>query len=231
MKTTSPILITGVPRSGTSMIAASINICGAFAGKMSKRGRYSNDRIRLEMVEPYLRRMNADDEGHYPLPSSLTIPLDWKEDVNTIMHQEGCQGKGWMYKDSRSCLIWNVWNYAYPNARWIIVRRKTGDIVNSCLKTGYMVTFRDSRIWPKIDVNNEKDAWLWMVHQYEQKFIEMVQAGLNCKVIWPERMVQGDYQQMYELCDWLGLPWKEEALENINCLLWGSKQERKVYNG
>jgi hypothetical protein len=214
------------------MIAATINLCGAFAGEMSKRGRYCNDRIREEMVKPYLIRMGGDSEGHYPLPINLTLPLDWKSRVDEIINNEGYHGmeeQVWMYKDSRLCLTWPIWNNAYRNAKWIIVRRKTSDILNSCLKTGYMVRFANLEVQKAIGVNNEKDGWLWMVHEYEKRFVSMIQAGLNCKVIWPERMVEGDYQQIYELCDWLKLPWKEEALDFINPLLWGSNQkERKV---
>jgi hypothetical protein len=230
MKDFAPILITGMPRSGTSMIAASINHCGVFAGRMSKRGRYSNDQIRLGMVQPYLSRMGVDVEGHYPLLEKKVIPLDWKSKIDNMMVFEGYNKyRGpWMYKDSRLCLMWPVWNYAYPNAKWVIVRRKTSDVINSCMKTGYMTTFKNEEIYGELGITSEKEGWLWMVREYEKRFVTMIQEGLNCKVIWPERMVQGDYQQMRELLDWLGLQWKDEVLNYINPLLWGSKLERKV---
>ncbi len=75
---------------------------------------------------------------------------------------------------------------------------------------------------------NTEKGWIEWVRQYEQRFVEMITEGLNCKIIWPERMVYGDYQQLYELCEWLGLPWKSEALNFIDPLLWGSRvKERK----
>jgi len=55
----------------------------------------------------------------------------------------------------------------------------------------------------------------------------MVTEGLNCKVIWPHRMVTGDYSQLYETIDWLGLKWNDKALNFIHPLLWGNKQKER----
>ena len=225
MKQHSPILITGAARSGSSMIAATINICGAFGGNMAglnhtnKRGMFENVQIRDRIVKPYLEKINADQKGQYPLPEveNMDIPLNWQTKIDHVLIEEGYVGGCWMYKDSRSALIWPIWHYAFPDAKWVIVRRRTGDIIKSCLKTGYMTAYNDEK------------GWLEWVHQFEQRFVEMITEGLNCKIIWPERMVHGDYQQLYELCDWLGLPWKSEALNYIDPLLWGSRnKERKV---
>jgi hypothetical protein len=53
-----PILITGAARSGTSMTAGVINICGAFGGVLSgpnknnKKGMFENNRIRQDIAKP-----------------------------------------------------------------------------------------------------------------------------------------------------------------------------------
>ena len=211
----SPILITGIPRSGTTMIAATINLCGAFGGEMSKRGMYCNDRIREGLVKPYLKLHNADPNAQKSFPEFIGIPKDWKEKVERIISEEGYKSGEWMYKDSRICQMWPVWNNAFPEAKWIIVRRKTTDIIESCLKTGYMTAYTN------------REGWLEMVHIYEHRFVEMITEGLNCRTIWPERMVNGNYQQLYELCEWVGLEWKEESLRFINLLLWKTLQKRK----
>jgi hypothetical protein len=134
-----------------------------------------------------------------------------------------------MYKSSRASLLWPIWNHTFPNAKWVIVRRRTGDIIESCVKTGYMTAFKDPHIQAKTGVTCEEDGWLWMVHQYEDKFVEMIENGVNCKQVWPERMVSGDYRQMYETLDWVGLPWKTQVLTLADELLNTSrKKERRV---
>lgn len=212
----SPILITGCPRSGASMIAAAVAACDVFSGRISKRAMWTNDLVRNTIVVPYMKRMGADEDGLYNFPQGISIPTHWKEDVELTMELQGLKNsQKWMYKDSRSSLIWQTWHYAYPNAKWVIVRRKPSDIVHSCMKTGYMKAYAT------------EEGWLSMVRFYEGKFVEMIQEGLNCKVIWPERMVQGDYQQLQSLLEWLGVPWNDRAIQYIKPLIWQGQQQQK----
>ena len=224
---TSPILVTGAARSGTSIIGAVINQCGAFIGNVTKRSMFENCQIHDEIVKPYFSRMGADSKGQYPLPdlSTISIPMDWRQKVEQVMLDQSYENGPWMYKGTGMGLIWPVWHYAFPNAKWIIVRRRTPDIISSCLKTGYMNAFSDEEIQSKVNVTSEKDGWLWWVHQHQQRFTEMIMEGLNCKIIWPERMVNGNYEQLHEVLDWVGLPWKREILNFINPLLWGIKRK------
>jgi len=227
-----PILITGCPRSGASLIAFVINICGAYAGGVSVNEMYTNVDIKNTLVKPYLDRMGADPEGQFPLPDSfgITIPLDWKERVEAIIESQGYVDGQWMYKDSRSALIWPLWNNSFPNAKWLIVRRRTADVIESCKQTAHMSAFKNQKNWQATKSRTEFAAWLWYVHQYELKFVEMINNGLNCKIIWPERMLNKDYKQIHEVIEWLGLEWKDEALDPINILLWGNpvKERRKI---
>ena len=57
----------------------------------------------------------------------------------------------------------------------------------------------------------------------------MIHAGLNVKVIWPERMVKGNYEQIYEVIEWLGLSWKgKEVMDFIEPKLWKAKQKMGI---
>lgn len=228
-----PILITGCARSGTSMVAGAINLCGAFGGDMSgpnlnnKKGMFENYKIRQELAKPFLRSIGADPLGQYPLPelNGLCIPTDWKRKIEEIMQAQGYKEGPWFYKGAKSCLYWPVWSFAFPDARWVIVRRKSSDIVKSCLKTSFMRAFSNQGIQKRIGVSSEADGWLWWVRKHEERFVEMIQAGLNCKVIWPDRMVKGNYEQLYETLEWLGLPWNSEVLNFIDPKLWKARRK------
>ena len=124
------------------------------------------------------------------------------------------------------CLFWPVWHYAFPKSKWVIVRRRTGDIVNSCLKTGFMRAFSNRNFQKAVGVDNERDGWIWWVQQHLTRFREMIDEGLNVKIVWPERMVDGDFSQMMELMDWLGLKWNPEVLTFIDNKLWKSRQKK-----
>ncbi len=227
-----PILITGCARSGTSMVAGAINICGAFGGNMSgpnknnAKGMFENARIRNCITKPYLRDLGCDALGQFPLPDidKLVIPYDWRNRIEQIMIEDGYKSGPWMYKGAKMGSFWPVWHYAFPNAKWIIVRRKSSDIVNSCVKTSFMRAFQNEKNQKAVGVNTEEEGWLWWVHQHEQRFVDMIQAGLNIKIVWPERMVTGDYQQIMETMNWLGLPWKSEVLSFIDPRLWKARR-------
>ena len=218
----SPIIITGAARSGTSLIAGVINICGAFGGELygatayNKKGMFENPTIRERIGKEYLRSIGMDPKGQLPLPdtSSLQIPSDWRSKVEEVMIKEGYKKGPWFYKGATCCLIWPVWHYAFPNAKWIIVRRRSADIATSCLSTAFMNKYRTH------------DGWIGWIRHHEAKFVEMIQAGLNVKVVWPERMVKANYEQMNETIEWLGLTWKQkEVMDFIEPKLWKSRKK------
>jgi hypothetical protein len=232
-----PILITGCARSGTSMVAGAINLCGAFGGNMSgpnsnnQKGMFENAVIRNGIVKPYFRQLGVDPLGQYPLPdvNGMIIPRDWKARVEQVMIDQGYATGPWMYKGAKMCLHWPVWHYAFPNAKWIIVRRRTGGIIESCMKTGFMKAFSNPTNRAAVGAKNEEEGWLWWVRQHLDRFVEMIEAedGPNCKQVWPHRMVNGDYTQLYETIDWLGLEWNPEVLNFIDPLLWHSRVQTK----
>jgi len=213
-----PIFITGVERSGSSLIAKIFDICHVHVGMDSTM--YENIGFKL-IMDSYL-----DTNGSlFPETKSLKIPVDWNELILNLLKSEGYKDGPWICKGSRMTQMWPVWHYAFPNARWIIVRRKTSDIVQSCMKTGYMRVFKEPANLIRIKVKTEEEGWLWWTHQYEKKFVEMIEAGVNCKQVWPERMVHGDYQQVYETLEWLGLKWNSKIVETIDPRLIKSRRK------
>jgi len=226
-----PILITGTSRAGAGMVAGVFKICGAFGGNMTnKRGLNENDSIREKIIKPYLAKNKVDPQGQYPLldmNKDLWIPKDFKTWICNVMIEEGYIDGPWMYKDSRSSLIWPLWNYAFPDAKWVIVRRKPSDIIQSCMKTAYMNAFENPKYRKDVGATSEEESWLWWIHEHEKRHYAMIAEGINCKFIWPERMLHGDYKQLYDTLEWLGLPWRTEVLTYIDPLLWRSRKKER----
>lgn len=222
----SPIIITGCARSGTSMIAKTIELCGAFGGKVEQKEldqeMMENVNVFQYITKPYFLRLGIDPSCQYPLPNiyRINIPRDWKKRVCLTMYNDGYRGGSWFYKSTKASLVWPVWNYAFPDAKWIIVRRRTGDIIRSCLKTDFMKAFKQKASQDAIRVTNEVEGWKWWVHQHERRFVEMINEGMNCKIVWPDRMVHGDYQQIMETIEWLGLKWNSNVLSFIDPKFW-----------
>jgi len=209
---TGPILITGAARSGTSMVAGIIHICGAFGGKLAgpnpnnQKGMYENREIVDKITKPYLKELGCDPMGQYPLPDTqgLWIRRGIRKDVLRIMDLHGWDGESpWFYKGAKMCLLWPAFHAAFPNAKWLIVRRRDEDIVNSCLKTGFMRAFKDA------------EGWQWWVDQHKQRFQEMYDAGLDVIETWPERMMQGNYLDIMSAIKKFGLEWKDQEIRDF----------------
>lgn len=235
--TESPILITGCARSGTSMIGGIIHKCGAWKGetrgptKYNQKGMFENKAMVTTLVKPYLRELGFDRNGQYPLPetSDIKIPTDFRERVFNILKEEGwTPDQPWMWKCVKMTLMWPVWHYAFPNTKWIIVRRKSSDIVNSCMKTGFMKAYQNVDIQKKVGAKTEQEGWLWWIRQHEEKWVEMMQKGLNVKVVWPQRMFEHDYAQMKETIEWLGLEYDSKAvLDFIEPKFWHARKKQE----
>ncbi len=203
-----PILITGAERSGSTFIARILDMCGVFSGGCRM---FENT-----MVHSLHYEMLIDRNELFPITNNIRIPHSWKELIQTEMKQEGWyEDQPWMIKGGILAQCWPVWHYAFPDAKWLIVRRRTGDVIQSCIKTGFMYKFKNPNNLKVLEYTEERDGWLWWIHQYEQKFVEMIQEGLNCRVVWPDRMADGNFEQIKETVEWLGLKWDDEIPQII----------------
>jgi hypothetical protein len=154
------------------------------------------------LIAEYMKHNDLSDLA------DIHIPAGWAHKVSQVIETE----RVWFVKSSEAALMWPVWATAYPNAKWVVVRRKTGDVVQSCIKTAHMTLMKNAKVREELGVKDEAEGWLWLIHQYEQRFVEMIQAGLDVKVMWPQRMVWGDFQQVHQLLGWTGLRWQSEVL-------------------
>ncbi len=188
-----PILITGVPRSGSSMIAGAVHCCGGYGGtELTKMN--SNPHVSSLMTE-LLSHLKADPGGCFPLPTETRLDKPIKNLSNRLYESVGSPYNTWFVKDSRLLLTWKLWNAAFPDAYWIIVKRKDDDIIQSCMKTHYMNTFLDAA------------GWQWLIDQYKEKYEQMAYTVKNLYVIHPEKMIVDDYSEFRKGIEWMGLDW------------------------
>lgn len=218
------ILVTGVPRSGTSMVAGVLQICGGSFGVTDKM--YANCRIQNKILKPMLHRAGVCMEGQYPFPKDMQDVMKqadprFKQLVEDIIWQE-CPGTP-IIKNSRLLLTLMVWDLSYPDAKWVIVRRHDEDIINSCLKTSYM------NVWDNLDIlyqagcKTPAEGWKMWVNRYLELIQELKDNGVSYKEVYPDKIVDGDFTELQDVVNWLGLKWQEQqAKEFIIPQLWKS---------
>lgn len=206
-----PILITGIPRSGTSMVTGIIYLSGAFVGdtykgnRFNPKGMFENKIIQTELIKPYLKNRGYDPKGQSILPdtNNLDTPNNWKYLVEKAFINQGYLDGEWAIKGAKIALMWNVWNNAFPDAKWIIVRRNEDNIINSCLRTSFMNAF-----------NNYKDWEKW-INQYKNYFKEMYENNLNIYEINSDKIISGDYGQLIQVVNLLNLNYNENEIKDF----------------
>lgn len=201
------ILVTGAPRSGKAMIAGILRLTGVFAGRVNKM----EENTAIQKISH--RQLENYSYGKYDIVD-LPFNHNWRDMIHQALYFQGRKTQRWMYKGSDIASNWHQWDRAYPSAKWVIVRRKKEDIVNSCMKTAHMDAF-----------DNEKD-WGDLVDRYNVRLKEITE-NVNCCVVWPERMARGDYSQVFEMLDYLDLKWTPKILEYIDPKFWKVRCENK----
>ena len=210
-----PIIITGCARSGTSLIAGTMHLCGAWVGNVTgptswnRKGQFENEFIRDRLVKPYLKSINMDPMGQDPLPSigDIRIDLGWRRSIFKAIYRQGYDGQStWAYKGAKACLMWPVWHVAFPRARWVIVRREDELVIDSCMKVHFM------------HKHKTREGWRRWIEHHKMLFSQMKQV-LNVWEIWPD-------PERMDLLRWLveslgGLEWRQDAVEEfVDRKLW-----------
>lgn len=212
-----PILITGCARSGTSLTAGIINLCGAFGGKMygptryNRKGYFENSYIRREIQKNYMKDIAADPRGQHPFPGKrMDIPLGFGYTVKEAIKADGYHHGRWFYKDATICLNWPVWHKAFPNAQWLIVRRPDEDIIDSCMRTPFMNSYHTREQWQQ-----------WVLH-HKGCFLDMQKAGLDMREVWTNDVVEkGDLTEIEKIVKSFSLNWDEKKVRGfVDSRLW-----------
>ena len=202
------ILVTGAARSGTTLTAAILRASGADFGEVN--GLNENTHVREQVVKVHLRHIGVDPLCQNPLPTTLQVVTNLRTDWRQLV-ENGLKGAT-AYKGAKMCLMWQQWVDAFPEAKWVIVRRSDAGIIDSCLRTSFMKAFGTPEGW---------QGWLDV---HKQRFNEMIMAGLDVVEFWPEHFKEGDDSSYYDLVTHLGLTYN--PVDARKCILPG-----KLRNG
>ena len=202
-----PIIITGVPRSRTSMTTGILNLCGLQLGDVigptpnNKKGQFENRDIIDKVDKKHLKLHKFDPMGQYPLPIKLPIDAGRKYVVLNILKKQGVNfNKPWGFKDSKSILSFNSWINAFPYSKWIIVNRKKEDIARSCELTPFMRKRKD---------------WFNFIDEYRNRFEALKKVHDKVYEINTDDIVNFKFDSLKDMVSNLGLIWDEEKIREF----------------
>lgn len=197
-----PIMIVGSACSGLDNIASVLHHAGLWSGIYSfdktRRTKYHpafiNSKILEQISRPLLKRgRQGDIFGQAYLPTEWNREhidtkerAEWlqKDLISIMLKQEYTEGQ-WFVMCGKACLVWTVWNRAFPDAHWILVRRKKEDVIADCLERPYMRAYRTEAGWGE---------W-YDIHV--ECFNEMI-LSLKKRIhtVWIELVLAGDYNEL-----------------------------------
>jgi hypothetical protein len=195
------ILVTGCARSGTSLTAQILQELGCTLGpEKSVNGLFENVDIRENITKRYLESIGADPLGQKPLPDvdALIAANGLRDDV---IRRMGDPVEPWAYKGAKLTFLWPLWDEAFPEAKWIIVRRDAQKIAESCMRTGFMRGYRNI------------EGWLGWVEDHEIQFERMMDE-LDARELWPDEYVR-DETPFRQLCQFLDLEWEPGVVGRV----------------
>jgi len=214
-----PILITGAPRSGTSMVAGIIHLLGAWGGNMigphleNPKGFFENGAIKEGVTDPYMFNLGYDLLGKREIPPlrKRRIPR-LKQDIRNVLSLEGYDDGPWFFKSPMACLVSSAWIHVYKDAKWIIVRRDIEQNAQACINTSWMIG------------RSGLQQWVDYVAEYNRRMDLMFDDIDPDSIfsIWPQKIVDGEYSELENAIIALGLNWDEDAVVNfVDPDFWG----------
>ena len=211
-----PIFITGLPRSGTSMIAGSLTSIGVWSGEtipgnsFNPKGYFENAVIRDKIVKPILMSHGFDPLGVRKLPPRDFCPKitvnhqhSLADYLHTVLHAQNYEEpQPWLYKDAKLSLIWRLLNSEFPNAIWVIVRRNRADFIQSCLNTDFMSQH-----------SRKPEFWNYFADAIEERLEELINT-VHCHYsIEANKVVMGQFDDLEEVCLCAGINFDKQKVE------------------
>jgi hypothetical protein len=196
-----PIIVTGVPRSRTSLTMGILEACGADVGKTcgptpnNKKGQYECTALIQNVEKPWLKQHGFDQKGQkLPLPPK-DLPIDSYRKTKTLQFFSPKKESIWAYKDCKACLSYKSWINAFPDAKWIIVHRQADKIAKSCQRTSFMNAY------------STKQEWLEWIAEYRKRLEWLKEEAKNVFEIDSDKIVAGEYAEIKQAVEWCGLSW------------------------
>ena len=198
-----PVFVYGVSRSGTSMTCGVLAACGVRFGldlrqpdQYNPRGYWEAKQGR-QALKRFLKSIKHDIGGHRRDPSWVAGPKDIKR-LRRKMAPHWKQADA--LKVATDWLIWGTVHAAYPNARWIIVRREVPDIVASCIRAPFI-----SILPPDVPL----DAWTAEITEQVERLVDLHASPCNTVEVWPDPRRPEVFR---EAVLHAGATWDEEAV-------------------
>lgn len=192
------LIITGMHRSGTSLISHWLYRCGLFIGKhlvpadIGNTEGHFEDAEFLRFHEQFLKNRKLPASGFTNKPIAKLNGEEKKKILSLINDRFLCNDQ-WGWKEPRTCLFLNAYQELIPSARYLFVVRDYNSTVNSMISREYKAhinRFESKKGLPKIKwllfkKKNRKDTFKKYATRYLKIWINYYENIINHIILLP----------------------------------------------
>jgi hypothetical protein len=136
---TPPVIITGMHRSATSLLASMFHRAGLHLGdrllmpSRANRPGYFEDRDFIDLHEAFLKHLGTT--MYLPTPPRGILGPEHRERAESLLADRRHR-PAWGWKDPRTCLFLDFWHQLAPDARFVFVVRRPAEVADSLRRRG-----------------------------------------------------------------------------------------------
>ncbi len=185
MKNSKVVIVLGMHRSGTSLLANWLHHCGVNLGEEYISNTAGNVKGHYEDTEMYNlhRDILASNGTDYLLKESkkLIVKEEHLVSANKIIQERNKNGSQWGWKEPRTCLFLNMWDSLLPDANVIVTFRHFNEVIDSLARRqviaekirrnkilGYYNVMTQKKYWNKNNLSILLNTWI----VYNKKILE-----------------------------------------------------------
>ncbi|MBR9764546.1 MAG: sulfotransferase [Rhodobacteraceae bacterium] len=198
-----PLFVTGLPRSGTSLVMRMLAGQGLWLGETipgnvdNPEGYGENRALRETRLKPLLEHLGADPRGVAPLPRTEALPPcpQLAAQMLQTIRDQGHDGRTpWGYKDPKLTLLWPLFARAFPQATWVVVTREREAVLRSLARASFMRRHSTS-----------EEFWKPFCACYDDRLAALRASGVTVIELQAERIMGGEVEALAPVCAAMGL--------------------------
>ncbi|MBE7172195.1 MAG: sulfotransferase [Williamsia sp.] len=187
------LVITGMHRSGTSLITQWLNKCGLPVGDRllgaligNAEGHFED----LDFVEFHTGVLESQGIAGNGLDDKAVHKIDEaaSQKLQGMIADRNAHHAAWGWKDPRTCLFLSVYRNFLPQARYLIIVRDYGSVVNSLISRIYRSAEK------KYMTRSAFSAWLWKNFRSKLRkkklYRELTEKYLKVCIAYNEEILQ-----------------------------------------
>lgn len=197
---TRPLVITGMHRSGTSLVASLFAGAGVHVGTRLIGPSRGNDRGHwedLDFYELHARILEANGAGNegFSCVTDLIVPPAIRDEAAAVLAAKAAATKPWGWKDPRTTLFLDFWQSLLPEAAFVFVFRSPWEVADSLFRRGDELFIRHPafavRVW----------------HHYNRRILDFCEShSARCLVKEVTQIVADPAAVFAEVRERLGVP-------------------------